>query len=32
MGRYFVVLTDITKKQLVKLYKSGDKILIRKIE
>ena len=32
MGRYFVVLTDTTKQQLVKLYKSGDKILIRRIE
>ena len=32
MGRYFVVLTDTTKQQLVKLYKSGDKIVIRRIE
>ena len=32
MGRYFVVLTDSTKQQLVKLYKSGDKLLIRRIE
>ena len=32
MGRYFVVLTDTTKQQLVKLYKSGDKLLIRRIE
>ena len=32
MGRYFVVLTDITKQQLVKLHKSGDKILLRWIE
>jgi len=32
MGRYFVVLTDTTKQQLVKIHKSGDKILIRRIE
>jgi toxin YoeB len=32
MGRYFVVLTDTTKQQLVKLHKSGDKILLRRIE
>ena len=32
MGRYFVVLTDTTKQQLVKLHKSGDKIVIRRIE
>ena len=32
MGRYFVVLTDITKQQLVKLHKSGNKILLRRIE
>ena len=32
MGRYFVVLTDTTKQQLVKTHKSGDKILIRRIE
>ena len=32
MGRYFVVLTDTTKQQLVKINKSGDKILIRRIE
>ena len=32
MGRYFVVLTVTTKQQLVKTHKSGDKILIRRIE
>ena len=32
MGRYFVVLTETTVQQLAKLHKSGDKILIRRIE
>ena len=32
MGKYTVTISDEAKKQLAKHYKSGDKILIRRIE
>jgi len=32
MGKYTVTISDEAKKQLGKHYKSGDKILIRRIE